>query len=403
MSGSVPTPVPVDPWLDVYLPARLGERARALAALERASEVGGGAALDAVGARALAVLGDAAGAEVRARRAFAAGGEEAAALAVWFGTARRERARWRVERCRSPGLAADAGCDLAALALEEGDAAEARSAILAARGACPDHAEAGRWRRMLREADDPVALWRTARAPTRRLRRDRVELRPTAALGWVAPERFRRRVLGRGGGPMASPRTGLGRLQHAGVGGTWFGLPPEQRRWPAEHPRVELELAADRLIALVDEGRDATLAALALRDAAGEAELDAARVLVHAASGDDHLAALGVAAARRLAEAEPWPPGRWAAWGALLLRGVDPTGAAAEARRLLALPGLDRHAWRVALDTLRLVGAGEEARERARRDARPERHRERDAFLAALAATPPPRPGSVGRLRPAER
>lgn len=385
-------PTAPDPWLDIYLPALLGEAAVARGALAAADAAGPPTdLLDTVAVRALAALGDAEAAAARARRAFARGGPEAAALAIWLGPRRRARAEARLAVVREPGLAADAACDLAALCLEEGDEDGARRAVRAARGGCAGHLEAARWARFFADCPVPVRAWRGLGPVPAAVRGDVTALRPRPARGWVAPERLRRRVLLLPPGGLPPPATAQAALRHAGAEGGRVVPRAELAERRASDPGVALELVAETLLALVDEGRDGAGAARRLvthAEAAGVIEA-ACEVIVAAASRDDRLAEAGAGAAVRLRQARREERTRWAAWEALFLRSLHPCRAVRLARRVLEDPAADALAWQVALDALRLCGLGGEARVLAAGESRPDRVAAREAFLLRPDAAPP--------------
>ena len=115
------SPITLDPWWDVYLPALWGEREVVREALalveENVDEDGARGAAYAVGARALLVLRCPAEAWRFAERAFAAGGPEADALATFLRPNGLARAEERFAASSRPGARADAACDQAVLHL----------------------------------------------------------------------------------------------------------------------------------------------------------------------------------------------------------------------------------------------------------------------------------------------
>ena len=201
VDSTVPFSLPseLDPWWDLYLPASFGEVAGVLDLLEQIETFapkGREGDYFAVGARALAVLGQHREADRFARRAFHLGGAEADALATLVGEGAIAIAERRIAEGEVPGDRADAACDLAVLRLRAGDLAGAALAVARAVEECPDHAEAARWSRFLAESRDAVKLARLAPDP-RRARRartatqhDAVDLVPTRRTGWVSAVRF---------------------------------------------------------------------------------------------------------------------------------------------------------------------------------------------------------------------
>lgn len=333
MSGRVPTPLDIDPWWDVFLPAVCGDSAPALDAMEVAVRDGGGDVL-AVAARACFVLG----CGVQARRfltlALAAGGDEVDRLAVLLGAdGRRVAANWLLSRRPAP-IRADVACDLAARCFGEGDARGANEAIDTALAMAPEHREAQRWRRFLAFGEEGAAAWRQARrtrpagAP-RTCQRDADALAPLRAGGYLCDERLRRRLYGVAGG-LAAARgsTGLGHLAAAGVQTLRFTWSYVYARLPLTDPRVALELLADDVASLVDEGRDPRTAAAALLGAAegvgGPVVIEAARLVVALASRDERLAALALRLLPRLREADPAERAVWDATEAAISAGLGP-------------------------------------------------------------------------------
>jgi len=372
MGNRFPTPLAIDPWWDLYLPARCGEAPPVLEAVEAALRSGGPPDLLAVAVRALAALGRLR--EARALHLDLAGADSAELdrLDVLLG-AHPDRALVRLQRRHlPPGLLADACCDRSARALIEGDLGRARALVGEVCNRPQDHAEAGRWSRFLAASPDPVGAYRAAVAG-RALGadpagRDAVALAISAERGWVSEVRMQRRLLA---APSFAPRAGsaLARLADAGVPGGVFADVPHLGRVPASSPLVPLESLADLVASLVEEGRDARSLAEGLARQASlhgpEADLAAARLLVRLAGRDDRLLAVGYASARRLCAAGNGDGPRWAAWAALLGRTVAPDRSVEEARRLAQDPALDPETWLLALEALRACGHAGEARELA--------------------------------------
>lgn len=364
-------------WWDLYIPATCGDGARVRASVGRivrtCAPVGRGDA-HAVAARSFFVLGVDARARRHATAAVTLGGDEAASLATWLHGEPERWIRARAEEASTAGARADACCDGAYVAYREGRFREAVEWTARALAMCHGHGEAGRWARALVHAARHGAL------PVA----DAVALSPTRGNGWVAPERFRRRVLSESATLGYAPAdSGWGTLLDAGVVELHFALAEEHALLPSTHPLVELERRADRVRALVAEGRDPAREAerlwresRALDEVAAE---DAAHVIVACATFSDALVELG------------WQVSDWAlreGWeGALLWRAYRSRhaavgrrgGAAKEGRDLLIGGTADTLALRLALEAVaieegprealvasaRHAGSGVLARERA--------------------------------------
>jgi hypothetical protein len=394
MGTRFPTPLAIDPWWDLFLPALYGERDSVEEALVRVQE--DPAAL-AVVVRTLALLGRGARAQQLWARVLGTPCDEVDSLAVLIGPDPDAALKRLLARCEDRGRVADAWCDRAARALVDGDLTTAGDAVATVVDGPVEHAEAARWARFFADCPDPIGVYRTAVSGTlggeRPYERDGRALAVRASQGWVSAERLGRRILG---APHAAPRpgTGLALLAAAGVSPGHFGLASEFARSPAADPRVELELLADLVWSLVEEGRDAVQMAAALYERAWvvgvEVGHDAARLLVSVASRDDRLLALGHGAATVLATDRVGDVHLWSAWQAALGRLRAPDASVLRARQLARDPAVSEEAWLVALDALRLCGQGEEARELARAaSARPDRAASASYFLARGAAAPP--------------
>ena len=367
----LPDLLPVDPWWDLYMPATFGEPGAVLDALEAAEAItplGARGDVYAVASRAFFVLGRPVEAERLSEQALRLGGAESDALATVTCPDGIERAMRRLRGGGRPGLRADAGCDLAALLVQLAQIEGASAAIDEALAACPGHAEAARWRRFLATEDVPTQV-RAARDPrrTRRppLSRDAVDLVPTRRTGWLSAERYQRRVLGSPSEAAWAPAgTALGRLQDAGVSTYFFALDHEYARVEPEHALAALELKADTLRALVDEGRDAAEAAGAFWRAADldpEARQDAAQLLVALGTADVRLAGIGLEAAEWLAAHHPDRAALWEGYRAWLSHMLGLRVAAERARTVLSTRPTLPVAWRMAIEVLRAEGHAHEA------------------------------------------
>lgn len=364
-----PTPLPVDPWLNIYLPARMGEQEAAMGAISlvlASADAENGDVL-AVVARALYVCGDPR-AEALARRALRHGGEEALRLSVFLTPS---GGRTPEALCLLPAVvSADVLCDRASRALIDGDVQQAKDWVQTARMRYPEHAEARRWARFLKEASDLPACVRYAsvrreRWPDASVMRDAVALLALPNNGFVSPERWLRRhsalrcAVVRG--------SALERVHGAGVTPRLMSARALARL--GEHdPVVDLELRLDEAVSLVNEGRPAQRAVGAVLDDAARFATPvlaaAAAVCAGLAMRDASLVSVVLPVVEALLPADPQ---RWTPWIAAIGCTVDPARSARFARSLLADPGAGAHAARLACHALSVCGApGEAERLRAR-------------------------------------
>ncbi len=385
MTTRFPTPLAIDPWWDLYLPAIFGERASVDDALRHVPD---DPAIHAVAVRALMVLGRQPEALAMWRRVRDEPDVEVAALGVmieprpdaWIGRLEAVGAR--------PGRVVDARCDRAARALVEGDFAAAQAAVRLAVEAPVDHAEAGHWARFL--ADVPDAVGRYRRGVSGRVAADDApeDVQPLvvrAANGWVSIERMGRRLLG---APVVPPPPGsaLAWLAEGGILVGNFAEPAALARAPSHDPRAELESLGDLVGAVSAEGRDATGLAECLHQRAWAVGSgpgrDATRLLVRIARRDARLRPLGLAAARSLAAAGGGDVLVWRAWVALLGVPTEPWAAVEAATAIAVDPAAPESAWSLALEALQAAGHGGAAARFARGSlGRPDRDPVARAFL----------------------
>lgn len=390
-----PTPLPIDPWWNVFLPAMMGERVFVENAVERLlAEDPDGDTL-AVCARALYAGGDVYRAERLATESIRRGGVEAERLAVQFRVDGRERAPALAAGTTRRGVRAEVWCDVAGRALLEGDVIGAEHAIDAAADALADHAETQRWLRFLSETAEPdrcfAAAGRTApRGIEATAMRDSRALLAHRRNGFVSAERWQRRHAAEGF--EAFRGSALDRLREAGVPRTRLFVERDLARCGASDPRAELEIRADQAVSLVDEGRPAFAVVRSLLADVRRFEpsvMDAAaRCCAGLAARDPALVPDTLDTLERLL---PHDPLRWTPWVALLGRTSRPERSMRFARTLLGTPGTPPDAFLLAHDTLRLCGAHEEARAFAvNAEDRPGL---REAARIAIAARPddPPR------------
>ncbi len=302
MSVRFPTPLAIDPWWDLYMPASFGERASVEHAVDHLPD---DAAVQAVAVRTLMLLGRLREATVRWRRIRDAPEVEVAALAVVLEPAPD---RWLARLAHlgaSPGRVVDALCDRAARALVEGERAAAEAAVRRGVEAPMDHAEAGHWARFLADAPDPVGIYRRAVAGRSGPGDPVADVGPLvirASNGWLSGERLMRRFFG---APVATPPAGsaLAALAERGVPGGQFADLAVLARLPATDRLVELEALADLVASVSGEGRDATGLALRLHRVAHAAgpgqERDADAILTRLARRDPRMRGVGREASLR--------------------------------------------------------------------------------------------------------
>ncbi len=370
---------PLHPWWDLYVPATCGDLTRVRAAAARAVRQ---AALDrrgsvhAIAARSFLVLGQPARARRHIVAAEALGGEEADALLTFARPDGLQRVRARVRFALTAGAAADAACDGAALSVQEGDTRAALAWVLRALAACPQHAEAGRWARALREVASGHRLSVL----------DRHALLPVESNGWVSPERYRRRVLPEfGGGVSVTGGSSLAVLQDAGVLEQFFALPEEHALLGAEHPLTTLELCADRVRALSNEARDPVAEGWRLWERARKvddiAAEDAGLLLVSLATVAPGLADLGWAVSDWALRHGWRDPATWHAFRARHAARSRRRSVRDDACTVLEDPAACPMAVQLAVEALAAVGELALAQERSRPHAhREELAREMDAL-----------------------
>jgi hypothetical protein len=248
--------------------------------------------------------------------------------------------------------------------------------VLRALAACPHHGEAGRWSRVLRDLAEGQRVSVL----------DRHSLMPVAGNGWVAPERYRRRVLSELG-YTASPPPGssLSQLQDAGVLEHYFALPEEHATLPADHPLTLLELHADRVRALTHEAREASGEGWRLWERARTtdetAAEDAALLLTALATTAPGLADLGWSVADWAVRQRCRDGATWRAYRARHAARARRRNAREDALAVLEDAGAPPTAFQLAVEALAAVGQLPAAQAAARRHAhRSELTRELEAL-----------------------
>lgn len=270
------------PWQSILLPAVLGDPDGAIQALDtlEESDLTTDGRLLAIAARALAAMGATEPSMRAMERALADASPEAIGLAVHLHPDGVRIGRSRLGDLEA-GMAADAAADLAARCFAEGHEAAGSEAICHGLLACPNHGELGRWRRLLTQA--PMDLITLAAANLRRgqplpqrtdwpgrdpatwsadfswarLGADLLALLPSAATGWLPPERIQRKLVP---GTLDRPlprSTALGRLLDAGCPRCHLATETDYQKPHLRDDYEELEYHADRVESLLEEGRPA--------------------------------------------------------------------------------------------------------------------------------------------------
>ena len=370
LSPRLATPMMVEPWLDLFLPAILGESRLFEAAVEQITYLPTAQRGDAwaVAARGRLFLGRDADAWSAYEAAGAYGGEEVEALATFLLGGGAKRCVQRAEKAASAGLAADAMCDAASLAMATGDFTAAVAAIRQARAHLPEHREALHWERFLAEPDAARAWVRACISPDSqplgRAARDAVHLCPRRDAGFVSQRRLTDRCYSKGNAVYAPVGSGLRRLFDAGRSGFILATEPDWAAVPSNHELVAAELVIGQVEDLVDEARPAFAEARRAWDQAVNSE-DAIRIddvgqaLCALATRGSELAPVAREAAERLRLRQDGGEPLFSAYAALFSANSDPAGATAAAEGVLhrAQPGI--LPFTMAIATLRKTGEQE--------------------------------------------
>lgn len=214
-------------WSTIFLTAHSGQHQQArlaIATLPRHTPTSAHPRLAAISARALLAMGS----EAQATESLARAGADPEAVALRSVAQRSEDAIRRRLDTHSPGMAADAACDLAWLRLQRCDHVGAVQAIQEALSRCAEHVEARLWCRHLQEPGG---------SPFER------RLSPTARGGWLSPERIARRTAG--SVLDASDYSARSRLHHAGIRRPQLTPEEAYAALPERHPLVKLEVMLD--------------------------------------------------------------------------------------------------------------------------------------------------------------
>lgn len=315
-------------------------------------------------------------------RAQALGGPEVASLARVVLPDALARCAADAKAADRPEGVAEAWLDAAAVALDRAEVPLARRAVADALEACPDHAEAAHFARMLEEPGVQRGWQRADLSgdrgrPPERVVLDARRLRPARRQGWVSEERLERRHVLAEEDRLVPSASALARLRAGGWYGFFLGTDGDFAGLAPGHTLTGLEIQAGHLVARVSEQRAAgPLAADTwARVLHGDDTLatdDLAQLLCALATRDPSLLPTGREAATWLLRRHGDHPPLWRAYaGWIEALAGDPGGEALpHAEVVLAQPLQDALAWRLAVATLARLGA----RSRAEQEIHARRH-----------------------------
>ena len=337
-------------WSTIFLPAVLGQHAQARLAIERLPAhlpAHRHRRLAGISARALLIMQEPERAHAHLRWA----GRDAEGVALRSVMHHQAGALTRRTEASSPGMAADAACDLAWSRLLRSDHAGAVEAIQLALARCKEHIEARLWCHLLQVpalASLKEALW------------------PTAAQGWLSPERIHRRPAG------SAWKTGidsaLGRLREAGIPRPELAPAAHYATLSAADTLVSLEVKLAEASALHRAGlpSGALLKSAWLQGQSQPPEIirQLARVIVELAVIDPSAARVGLAAAQVMRQRMTCT--RLEAMAIRLQATLNHPRALRAARRALR-DAIEPDAWTLLVESIHRLGHHEEARAAAER------------------------------------
>lgn len=337
-------------WTTIFLTAILGQHEQARLTIQRLPAhlpAHHHRRLAAISARAHLVMHEPQ--QAKAQLGWACKDEEGIALRSVM---RREAgALARRATAQSPGMAADAACDLAWSRLQRSDHAGAVEAVQHGLARCPEHIEARLWCHFL-QAQTLTALGEA--------------LTPTAARGWLSPERIRRRPAGSAWG--LRPDAALGRLREAGIPLPQLASRAHYATLPSSDSLVSLEVKLEEASALHRAGLPG---GALLKSAWMQAQhqppdiiRQVARVLIELAVRDPSAARVGLAAAQVMRERITCP--RLEAMTIRLKAALNHPSALAAARRALR-QAAEPEAWALIVTAIDRLGHRDEARSVAER------------------------------------
>ncbi len=337
-------------WSTIFLTAHAGKHRQArlaIASLPRRTPRADHPRLAAISARALLAMGAADDAAEALDRA----GSDPEAVALRSVADHSEAEIRRRLSTRSPGMAADAACDLAWLSLMRCDHGGAAAAIQQALSRCAEHVEARLWCRLLQDPGVSHFMHR---------------LSPTSRSGWLSPERIERRTSG--SVLSAESDSALSHLRQAGILRPQLASADTFSVLPPGHSLVKLEVMVDEAAALRRMGYPggALLKSAWMR---GQRQPPAvirqlSRVVMDLAIFDPSAAQVGLAAATAMRHRSGCP--KLEARYVRLLASQDHPLALSAARGALR-QARDPEDWLVIVDALSRLGCAEEARAEAER------------------------------------
>lgn len=337
-------------WSNIFLTAILGEHAQARLAIQRLPAhlpSHRHRRLAAISARALLVMQEPELADAQLRWSC----KDAEGIALRSVMRSAAGALTSRTTAASPGMAADAACDLAWSRRQRSDHLGAAEAIQLALSRCPEHLEARLWCHVLQSKTLSVL---------------EDELSPVEHQGWLSRERIHRRPAGSAWKP--GPDSALGRLREAGI--------PQPQLAPAA--RYSTLPSSDQLVALEVKLAEAT----ALRRAGlpGGALLKSAwmqgqhqppdiirqvaRVIIGLAVHDPSAARVGLGAAQVMRQRTSSP--RLEAMTIRLKAALNHPSTLSAARKALR-EATEPEPWALIVESIYRLGHHEEARAAAER------------------------------------
>ena len=332
-------------WSTIFLKAILGQHAQARLAIEhlpahlpahRHRRLAG------ISARALLVMQDPEQAHAQLRWA----GNDAEGIALRSVMRREAGALTRRAAAPSPGMAADAACDLAWSRLKRSDHDGAVDAIQQALARCSAHIEARLWCHFLQ-----------ARALTSL----QDALFPTAAQGWLSRERIHHRPAGSAWRP--GPDSALSWLREAGIPRPQLAPAAHYTTLPSSASLVALEVKLEEASALRRSGipSGAILKSAWMQGQHQPPEIirQVARVIIAMAVLDPSAARVGLAAAQVMRQRTSCS--RLEARTIRLQATLNHPRALSEARRALR-DAAEPEAWTLIVESIHRLGHHDEAR-----------------------------------------
>ena len=337
-------------WSTIFLPALLGHHAQARLAIQRLPAhlpAHRHQRLAGISARALLVMQEPEQAHAQLRWA----GNDAEGVALRSVMHRQAGAITRRTEASSPGMAADAACDLAWSRLLRSDHAGAADAIQLALTRCKEHIEARLWCHLLQ---------------TRTLTSVEEALWPTAVQGWLSPVRIHQRPAGSAW--KSGPDSAFGRLREAGIPRPQLASVAHYSTLPGSDTLVALEVKLAEALALHRIGLPGgVLLKSAWRQGQHqrpEIIRQLARVIIELAVLDPSAARVGLAAAQVMRQRMTCT--RLEAMAIRLQAALNHPRALRAARRALR-DAIEPETWTLIVESIARLGHHEEARAAAER------------------------------------